>query len=251
MNTPWLLGSKLNAQARLRLFCFPYAGGAASIYQAWQERLPPTVEVRPVQLPGRGMRMRETPINQMPALVEATAAALLPFLDRPFAFFGHSMGALISFELVRRFRREQGISPVHLFLSGRRAPQLPHTEPMTYNLPEPEFLNELRRLKGTPPEMLENAELMQLMLPLLRADFEVCETYTYADEPPLECPMTVFGGIQDLDVNRTHLEAWREQTSAPFSLRMLPGDHFFLQSSKDLLLWSLSRDLHSLTRVAA
>ncbi|MDX6528414.1 MAG: hypothetical protein QOH41_704 [Blastocatellia bacterium] len=249
--SPWLLGPQGNSPARLRLFCFPYAGGAAAIYQSWQESLPPTVEVRPVQLPGRGTRMRETPFNQLSDLVDATARALVPYLDKPFAFFGHSMGALLSFELTRRLRREHGLSPVQLFLSGRRAPRFPHLDPVTYNLPDREFLDELRRLKGTPPEMLENAELMQLMLPLLRADFEVCETYCYSDEPPLECPVTVFGGLQDIDVGRTYLEPWREETSGSFSLRMLPGDHFFLQASKDLLIGSLVRDLYQYLKIAA
>lgn len=185
----------------------------------------------------------ESPFTHLEPVVKNLASALLPYLDKPFAFFGHSMGALISFELTRLLRRDDQLSPVHLFISGRRAPQLPDSDSPIHDLPESAFLEELRHLNGTPPEVLENAELMQLFLPMLRADFSVVETYAYTPEPPLNCPITVFGGLQDSKASCDELEAWREQTKASFVLQMFPGDHFFLHSAQPLLLQSLSQKL--------
>jgi medium-chain acyl-[acyl-carrier-protein] hydrolase len=239
----WIAYRMPSPQARLRLFCFPYAGGGASIFRAWPEGLPADVEVCPVQLPGRGTRLMEPPFTRLPPLIQALAQALLPLLDKPFAFFGHSLGALVSFELARQLRRQHAVQPVCLFISADRAPQIPNRDPPIHSLPEGEFLVELRRLNGTPREVFEDEELMQIMLPLLRADFAVYETYGYSTEPPLNCPISAFGGLQDLRVSRGDLEAWRDQTSVAFSLRMFPGDHFFLNTTQPSLLAALSEEL--------
>lgn len=220
----------------MRLFCFPYAGGNASIFRGWAEQLPKYLEVCPVQLPGRGTRTRESPFNSLTPLVEALAQAMPPELEKPFAFFGHSMGAIIGFELARHLRKRGLPEPLHLFASGHKAPQIPEAGPLDYDLPEPEFIEKLRGLNGTPQEVLEHPELMELMLPLLRADFALIQTYVYSPELPLDCPITVLGGTEDRHVSREHLEAWREQTRGSFMLRMLPGDHFFLQTTQSLLL---------------
>ena len=237
----WISFRKAGPEARLRLFCFPYAGAGALIFRAWSDGLPADIEVCPVQLPGRGTRLMERPFTQLSPLVEALAQALVPLLDRPFAFFGHSLGALVSFELARRVRRQYGVQPVRLFVSASRAPQIPHRGPSIHTLPEKDFLAELSRLNGTPSELLGHEELMEIMLPLLRADFAVYETYVYSTEPPLNCPISAFGGLQDHRVKDSDLEAWRAQTSESFSLRMLPGDHFFLK--QPLLLQVLSQEL--------
>jgi medium-chain acyl-[acyl-carrier-protein] hydrolase len=242
VSAQWITYRKPNPQAKLRLFCFPYAGGGAAVFRSWVDRMPHTIEVCPVQLPGRETRLAESPFNRLSTLVEAAAQALLPYLDKPFAFFGHSMGALISFELARQLRRQHGPQPVHLFVSARLPPQIPDKSPRTYDLPEAEFINELRSLDGTPKEVLEHPELMGLMLPMLRADFAVCQTYNYVYEPPLNCPLTVFGGLQD-ETDRESLEPWREQTIASFSLRMLPGDHFFLHAARSQLIRVISQEL--------
>jgi medium-chain acyl-[acyl-carrier-protein] hydrolase len=152
------------------------------------------------------------------------------------------MGAIISFELARLLRREHKLLVTKLFLSGRRAPHLPDDELTTYNLPEPEFRAELQRLKGTPQEVLAQPELMTLMSPILRADFEVCQTYEYVPEPPLECPIVAFGGLQDEEVARAQLDAWREHTNSSFALRMFPGDHFFLHPSAPMLLRLIAQE---------
>ncbi len=248
---PWVACHTPNPQARLRLFCFPYAGGGAPIFHTWSDGLPAEVEVCPVQFPGRGTRLREPPFTQLSPLVRALAQALSPLLDTPFAFFGHSLGALVSFELARQLRQQHSLEPVCLFISAHPAPQIPSSRPPMHTLPEREFLEKLRRLGGTPTEVLEHEELMQLVLPVLRADFAVYETYAYSAEFPLSCPISAFGGLHDRSVNRSDLEAWRAQTHAPFSLRMLPGDHFFLNTAKPLLLRLLSRELSRLVRVLA
>lgn len=245
---PWLPAPRPDSTASLRLFCFPYAGGGAMIYRTWADSLPKSVEVIPIQLPGRETRLRETPFTSLQSLVETLGPVLLPYLDRPFAFFGHSMGGLISFELARWLRRHHELQPVHLFVSGRWAPQIVGPDPPSYNLPEAEFLEEVRSLDGTPEEVFQHPELLQLLLPLLRADFTVCQTYTHLEEEPLRCPITVYGGLQDRSVGRAKLEGWRQHTAASFVLRMFPGGHFFLHGSQQQLLHTLAHDLAQVVR---
>ena len=239
----WIPSRKPDPKTRLRLFCFPYAGAGALIFRKWSDALPREVEVCPIQLPGRGTRLKEPPFTKLPSLIEALARALDPLLDKPFAFFGHSLGALIGFELARQIRRQYGLIPVRLFASAGCAPQIPHRALPIHTLPDNQFLAELRRLNGTPRELLDHEELMEVMLPILRADFALYETYLYSTEPPLSCPISAFGGLQDRRVSASDLEAWRSQTSASFSLRMFPGDHFFLK--EPLLLQVLSQELQS------
>ena len=241
---PWLAAPGSNPNVTLRLFCFPYAGGSALTYRQWSKHLPAQVEVCAVQLPGRGNRLREAPFTQMEPLVNAVLRELRPHLDKPFAFFGHSMGAVISFELARLLRREHATLPLHLFVSGRCAPQLFKLKSPTYGLGDAEFMDELRRLKGTPPQVLDHPDLMQVVLPLLRADFELIETYAYTHESPLNIPLTAFGGLSDIENSRESLEGWRAQTTGEFALRMLPGDHFYLTSHEELLLSELAKELY-------
>ena len=198
-----------------------------------------------MQLPGRGTRLMEAPFTRLSPLVETLAQALRPLLDKPFAFFGHSLGAVIAFELARQLRKQFGIQPDRLFASAARAPQTQPRHRPIHLLPHADFLDELRRLAGTPGELLDNAEFMKFMLPVLRADFALYETHAYAQQPPLDCVITAFGGSQDQRVCRAELEAWRDQTSATFSLRMFPGDHFFLNAMQPLLLNVLSRELRA------
>src|SRR5262249_19831262 len=180
----------------------------------------------------------------------AVATALLPPLGRPFAFFGHSMGALVSFELAQSLRRSHGLQPVCMFVSGRPAPHLPDREPAAHALPEPEFVERLRKMGGTPEEVLEHAELRELILPILRADFAVCETYTYDPADPLDCPISAFGGLEDPDVSRDDLDAWREHTRCSFQRRMFPGNHFFIHAAQQLVLHRVARDLADVTAFA-
>jgi medium-chain acyl-[acyl-carrier-protein] hydrolase len=240
----WLQYWQRKPQARVRLFCFPYAGGGASIFRTWSGHLPQDIEVCPVQLPGREGRLLESPFTNLPSLLEVLGSALLPYLDMPYAFYGHSMGSLISFELARYLRQvEYGLMPVYLFVSGHSAPQMPDPDPPICRLPEPEFIEELRRLGGTSEELLQNAEFLQLLLPLLRADFTLCDTYTYIDEKPLPMPISAFGGLQDPRGPHERVHAWRMQTSELFQLRSFEGDHFFIQKEWAALLQAISQDL--------
>jgi len=232
----WLPFRKPNDAARMRLFCFPYAGGGAHAFRAWQAALPPYVEVCAVQPPGHGNHFRQRPFTRIGPLVQAGSEALFPLLDMPFSFFGHSMGALLGYELAQHLRGAHGIEPQRLFVSGSPAPQFAENHEPIYGLPHDEFIEELRRLGGTPREVLENEELLEVMLPMLRADFEVVGTFTHSERPPLSCPITVFGGLRDEEVSREELEGWREHTNAEFSMRMLDGDHFFLHEFETLLL---------------
>jgi medium-chain acyl-[acyl-carrier-protein] hydrolase len=233
-----------NCQTTLRLFCFPYAGGNSSIFRKWSDYLPSNIEVCPIELPGRRTRINSTPFNKLDALVSAIAPVILPYLDKPFAFFGHSLGGLISFELTRFLAQNYDISPVKLFISACRAPQICDTDSPIHTLPEAAFIQELRRLNGTPIAVLENSDLMQLFLPVLRADFSILETYIYSHQPVLECPIVAFGGLQDLEVNYDEIIPWQEQTKVNFQLNMLPGDHFFIHSSQANLLELISKNLN-------
>ncbi len=232
----WLVIPKPNAQARARLFCFPYAGGGAFEYRAWSPHVPHDLELCAAQLPGRETRLKEAPFTRLLDLTKTLAEVIAPYLDKPFAFFGHSLGAFIGFELARQLRWQNLPQPAHLFVSGSRAPQLPNPEKPMCHLPDHEFVDEIvRRYDSIPQEAREHAELMAMALPALRADFTMNETYEHAEEPPLSCPITCFGGVDDHSAPREHLEAWRAQTRSEFTLRTFPGGHFFIKPERAAL----------------
>lgn len=246
----WFLTRAVDERAKLNLFCFPYAGGGAQVFYRWHRAFPPSsgIQLYPVQYPGRGARMRERPFTDCAPLVEALERVVVPLTEKPFAFFGHSMGAVVAFELARRLRARHGREPSHMFISGRQAPQLPSRERPTYDLPEQEFVAELRRLNGTPPEALEHPELMEMLLPIIRADFQLAETYVCTEGPRLDCPFSIFGGVGDEDVTREDLAGWCEQTNGPCSVTLFEGDHFFLQTAEESLLRAVGRTLSSYVR---
>lgn len=187
--------------------------------------------------------MREQPFTRIAPLVEDISESLWPMLEQPYAFFGHSLGAMVAFEMARHLRRQQRSLPVHLIVSASRGPQLTDRGPIAYDLPEAQFIDELRRLNGTATEVLEDAELMRLMLPMLRADFEAAQTYDYSPESPLSCPITAYGGLTDQAISRQALESWRAHTTGPFTLQMFSGNHFYLHSEEPQLIERLSGDL--------
>jgi medium-chain acyl-[acyl-carrier-protein] hydrolase len=240
---PWVVFPRRVPDAKLRLFCFPYAGGGASIFARWGELLPPGVELVAVQLPGRESRLAEKPYAEMVPLVEKLAEALAPYMDLPFALFGHSNGGLMAFELARRLRADGRRQPAHLFVAGRPAPQVELTDPPVHDLPEAEFMAALRRFGGTPEEVLENEEMMSLIAPLLRADFSLGETYRFAPGPPLALPVSAYAGAADAEVPVWQVEAWKEQTTAAFRLEIFPGGHFFIHEDRDRLTQTLHREL--------
>lgn len=232
MANTWITRPRPNPNARLRLFCFPSAGAGASMFRSWPSFLPADIEVCPVQLPGRETRLREPAIAELDPLLEALVGMLLPELDGPFALFGHSMGALIGFELARALRREHGPQPAQLLVSGFRAPHLPDRNPAIHELPEGLFVAALERYGGMASEILSNHDLMQLLIPVLRADMQLCETYRYRAETPLACPITAFCGLGDTLAGSREVEAWCQQTARGFTLHVLPGGHFFIQTAE-------------------
>jgi len=240
--SPWLLSARARPGARIRLFCFHHAGGGASFFRAWADGLPAEIELYPVQLPGRENRVRETPFRQFDALIQELVPALRPYLTMPFAFFGHSMGALLSYALALQLRRQGEPQPLHLFASAYRAPQLPNAE-ILHTLSDDDLVKALALFNGTNQEILADKELQRFFLPILRADFSVCETYNHAEEEPLDCPISVFGGLQDKRVGREALQEWQALTHQAFLLRMFPGDHFFLQEMRLPLLQLITREL--------
>ncbi len=246
---PWIAFHKPSPQARLRLFCFPYAGGGASVFRAWQGALPPEIEVCPVQPPGRENRLSEERFRRAAPLIRAVSQAVAPLLDLPFAFFGHSLGAVVAYETAIAVREALAKSPALLIASGRRAPQIPEDDP-TYNLSGSEFRAKLENLEGTPKQVLEHPELMELMEPLLRADFEINDTYEPSRKEPLECPVTAFGGLEDGEVEREHLEEWRAVTRGRFRVRMFPGGHFFLNEQRHSVTSVLAQELMQTTTSA-
>lgn len=234
----WVLRYRPNEQARLRLFCLPYAGGRASIFRPWAEALPDDIEVCAIQLPGREERMRELLYTRLAPLIQELAAAIAPYLDRPFAFYGHSMGALVAFEAARRLRAVYGCQPVAMLLAAFRAPQLPNPNIKIYHLPT-EVFKVVLRADGIPEAVLQSEELMQVMLPTLRADYEVCDTYEYHEEPPLTCPFYLYSGLEDIRVREADMEGWPVHTSAASRHTLFPGSHLFLHTAQDLLLAEL------------
>lgn len=246
----WVISPRPQPNASLRLFCFHYAGGSAASFRPWLERVSPDIELHFIELPGHGTRLLETPFNTLNSLLVDLQAALLPKLTQPFAFFGHSMGALVSFELARLLRQEHGLAPVELFVSGECAPQMLELDSPIHHLPDAQFLDEIRRYNGTPEAVLNNAELMNLILPTLRADFTLIETYRYVPSAPFQFPITAWGGTDDWKVPRDRLIAWKEQTVKSFKVEIFPGDHFFIHSAQAQVLTYLNQALFSLSSIS-
>jgi medium-chain acyl-[acyl-carrier-protein] hydrolase len=234
---PWFLCFRPASRARLRLVCFPHAGGTAAAYRSFPSALPAGIEVLGLQLPGRGSRFKEPLAVRLGPLLDVLAGEAEKLAaDAPLAFFGHSMGALIAFELARHLRRRGAPLPLSLLVAGYRAPGLPEESAPLHPLSEAAFLREVQRYGGLPQSVLEQPELLEMVVPILRADFELIETWNVAPEAPLAVPITAFGGQSDASASEADMRAWSAHTERPFALHMLPGDHFFVQSAEPALL---------------
>ncbi len=221
-----------NPDARLNLVCLPSAGSGPSMYRAWGKRLPDDVDVIGVHLPGREALIAEPLQDSIESLAATVQPVIEPFLDRPFALFGHSMGAWIAFELTRTLVREGKPLPVHFFASGRRAPQIRDPRTAVHTLDDDELVQKVMSLfGGIPAAVLAEPELMELLLPVLRADLKAVETYHYEPGPMLPCPVTAFGGQADSQVSLLELEGWGEQTQQAFETLLFPGAHFYLNET--------------------
>jgi medium-chain acyl-[acyl-carrier-protein] hydrolase len=242
----WLPYRRPNPAARIRLVCLPFAGGGASTYRLWPDGLPLTADVCAVQPPGRETRFREPPYDRLKPLVRDVADALRPLFDLPVVIFGHSLGALIAFELAREMCRRGGPVAAGVIPSGRRAPHVPPQRPPLHALPDEEFRAELKKLDGTSPAILDNDELMRVLLPALRADFAAHETYEYVEAPPLGCPILTVTGADDKLAPPAVLEGWRRHTTGQFESAVLPGNHFFVQTKRTQLLQRIALFLEPL-----
>lgn len=228
----WIVPGAGAGRARVRLFCFAHAGGGAVLFRSWQQHLTPDVEVCPVVLPGRETRLREAAFNRMEQLLGPLCDALSPYADKPMAFFGHSMGAGVAYEVACELPARVGRDPLVLFVSGRRAPHLPLRRPASTPLDDEALMAMMKKLNGTPPEVLQDRDLMTLYLPCLRADFELNDSYVRRREARLVCPVAGFVGDSDPEVSPTELEEWRNVTTGAFSFRIFDGDHFYLKAAR-------------------
>ena len=223
------LPTDLSADAAMRLFTLPYAGGGSAGYFRWRPAMPPRVDVVPIQLPGREARIGEPPITDLRKLVAEIADAVAPLLDRPFVLLGHSLGAWLAYELACELRSRGERLPSLLIVAASPAPHRPRGEEPLHQLPDAEFVAEMiRRYDGIPPAVREHKELLELLLPAMRGDMELLETYEYVEKPPLETDILAIGSTEDRSVSATALADWRRHTSEHFSNRLLPGGHFFL-----------------------
>jgi surfactin synthase thioesterase subunit len=247
----WFRRLRNTSAVRTRLLIFPCAGASATSYHDWSADLPPDMEAHALQLPGRGDRFREDPVTDLEALISQITTASLGLMDLPFVFLGHSLGALLSFETARELRRRGDSLPVHLFAAGRAAPQIPETGPSLHRLADKELIEELRMLGGMPEEILAEPDLIELVLPALRADLFIHETFVYREEAPLPCPITALGGTSDDDVPVEELRAWGAQTSSEFRYRMFEGGHFFVHAERKNILRIMSESLARRSRFRA
>jgi medium-chain acyl-[acyl-carrier-protein] hydrolase len=246
--SPWQVRWRPVPAATVRLLCLPHAGGGAGAYRTWAESLADHgVEVVAIRLPGRETRFHERPYTRLPELVAALIDDLRPVFDQPYAWFGHSMGALVAFEACRLARRLGLPSPDRLLVSGRPAPHLVPRESRVHNAPVPRFLARLREMNGTPPELLNDPGALASLLPTLRADFAIAETYQYRTGPPLEVPISAFGGASDVFANAEELRGWGQHSTAGCTVRVLDGGHFFLHDFHRRLLPLVAVDLRSPT----
>lgn len=236
-------GRAEDSGAARQLFCFPHAGGGPSFFRPWCARLQPEIAVRRVLLPGRESRLEEPPFRHIADLVEPLCAALEPYLDQPYALFGHSMGAVVAYEVARRLSGADTVSPSCLIVSGRRAPGLAGNRRRLSALSDDEFLAEVARLNGIPPEVLSEPELLSMLLPALRADFELAETYRPLPGSRLDCPVISYLSTSDPETDYDGVLSWREMTSGEFTMRVFRGDHFYLKGGRPDVLSAVREDL--------
>ncbi|NJL88036.1 MAG: thioesterase [Leptolyngbyaceae cyanobacterium SM1_1_3] len=240
----WTTCLQPNSQARLRLICFPDVGSGTAAFEAWPCGLSPQIEVCLVHFPGRESRLMQAPFTRMAALIHVLASVLLPVCDRPFAFWGNNLGALVSFELARYWYYRDLACPKHLFLANCSAPHLLQHQVQKHLLSEADFITALHSYSNIPDTLLQDPKLLKRMLPVLRADFAILETYQYRSGWALPCPISVFGNEQQTaEVTYDSLAAWEIHTQSHFKLRHLKGDRLALETQSAQILAAMNEDL--------
>ena len=219
-----------NPNASLRLICFPYAGGSASIYAHWGKLLSDDIKIIAAQPPGYLMRAGEDAYTDMADVIDEFMESAELFDNKAYIFFGHSLGSRVAFALALRIQSQIFPLPQHIIASGSYAPHLPFDGEISYNFPYDEFKVRLKDLNGTPKEILQNQDFMDLLIPPLRADFKIAETYQ-SEKIAINCPMTILGGTEDSEVSLEKLNAWGELSSFPVNVSVITGDHFFINTN--------------------
>ncbi|MEO8062858.1 MAG: alpha/beta fold hydrolase [Pseudomonadota bacterium] len=249
MSSPWFIRFKQNPSASIRLFCLHCAGGSASEFRNWPSHLPGHFELFAIQLPGREGRVREAFIAKMDDLIGGMVDAIAPFLDKPYAIFGHSFGALCAFEAIRELRRRGLRQPVLFVPAGRRPPHVEKKKPAIASLPREQFIEELRKDFGDHiRHVLDSVELQEVFIPQIHADFALSEAYSFRTEDPLDCPVTAFAGVDEDELENDELDAWALHTRRGFHSRRFPGDHFFVRESQRLVIDSMAQEINSIRR---
>ena len=219
----------------MRLFCFPYAGGSASVFRDWNAYLPKNIDAFAIQPPGRETRFAEPPVSDFREYVKQSVQAILPFTDRPFAIFGHSLGAAAAFETARLLEKH-GVATRLLIVSGRQSPGSPPRNAPIAHLPDADFLKAVASYNGTPAEVLDNQDLMEILLPMMRADFSLAENYRYTPDLKLSCPIIALASRQDQWLDAETIARWSGMTAGPFESKWFEGDHFYLnQYTRELV----------------
>ncbi|TDF41781.1 thioesterase [Alteromonadaceae bacterium M269] len=227
------------------VICFSFAGGGANSFCDWGSYLPANIGLYAVRLPGRETRMNEEPHNSLSDLLDELSNDnhFKQLISKPLFLYGHSLGALIAYELACRLKLLSNPNLLSLIVSGRVAPQCALNRPPIHNLSDKEFIGSLKSLGGTPEEVLSDEKLMNVLIPILRADFSINENYVYRDREKLSCNISAFGGLVDSEVTRAQMNQWKEVTDGNLNVRMIPGDHFFIRSAKTLFLRMLSIEI--------
>jgi medium-chain acyl-[acyl-carrier-protein] hydrolase len=238
----WFILPQPNPDATARLFCFHHAGGNASFFYHWAKQLDPMIELVLVQLPGRGISMGAPFLTEMNMVIFNLYTAILKYSDKPYYFFGHSLGALMAFELAHILQKYNKPLPKCLFVSAKSPPHL-SSNTFTHHLSDKDFIEIIKKYNGLPLEILEDSSLLNLFLPIIRADFKLLETYTYDEKLPLFCDLIALGGTEDHIVKPHNIEKWQSYTAANFNYHLLPGDHFFVKTQQQNVLEILSRTM--------
>ncbi|MGJ4946583.1 thioesterase II family protein [Bradyrhizobium sp. HKCCYLS1011] len=235
--------SRRTTPMHVRLYCFPHAGGTGKLFRSWQDQLQPGIEVCAVEYSGHGTRINEPLLDTIGQLAQSTVEEIGRCRSGSFALLGHSMGSLVAFETCHLLAERRLPMPSLLIVCGHRAPRVPRLSAATHDAPDAEFLTHLRELGATPPEVFGTPDLLELMLPILRSDFRACETYQPPNRPRLSVPIAAYGGLRDKETSKEALLAWGEQTTGRCTVRMFPGDHFFIGDSAGNVVLPLKRDL--------